>query len=365
MAIRWIDAGRVSSYRSQSIYHGLANAQTPETPDTVAMVLPEEPYISIGFFQQAAKEVDLNYCRSKNLPVIRRETGGGTVYINSGQVFVQWVCQPGILPRKVEQRFQFFNKAIIETYSFFGIQANHFPVNDVHVNGRKITGTGAATIGNAEVVTGNFLFDFDIDIMSMALNLPNSEFRTVIRDSLNNYMTWVKRELKNPPTYQEVIRVYRKKCEQLFGMKFTDGEFTATEVHAIEQAEEKLKREDWLHTAKSSSSKNKLVKIHAGVWVGWMVYEIGSLSIQVFSQMWNNTLNMIKFYLPAICNPVWSLRELEKALVSAPLVETEIRSRVANFFAQLNAGDSLISTDDWTRAVMQIKREVEKVSGHG
>jgi lipoate-protein ligase A len=364
MSIRWIDAGRVSNYRSQSIYHGLGYAQTPETPDTVVMVVPENPYICIGYFQEAAKEVNLNFCRENKLPVIRRETGGGTVYIDSGQLFVQWVCQPGFLPLKVEHRFQLFNKALIETYKFFGIQAYHYPVNDVHVDGKKIVGTGAATIGNAEVVTGNFLFDFDIDIMTQALNLPNADFRNVIRNSLDNYMTWMKRELSQPPSYQEVIRVYKTKCEIALGAKLIEGNFTQEELSAIEQAEEKLRSEDWLHSVKSSPSKNKLVKIHAGVWVGWMEVEVADFSVQVFSQMRNNTLDMVRFYLPSFLNPVWDLKVLEEKLISAPLEENEIGKRISEFFSHVSGTDTLISMEDWTKAVMQIKKEVQKVSGH-
>jgi len=364
MAIRWIDAGRVSHYRSQSIYHGLGYAQTPETPDTVVMVIPENPYICVGYFQDAAKEVDLDYCRDNGLPVIRRETGGGTVYIDSGQLFVQWVCQPGFLPRKVEQRFQLFNKAIIETYTFFGIQAYHYPVNDVHVEGRKIVGTGAATIGNAEVITGNFLFDFDIEIMTRALNLPGPEFRQVINSSLNNYMTWMNRELNHPPTYTEVIDIYKTKCELALGTTFIEGEFTPDELRAIEQAEEKLADDGWLHSVKSPGSKNKLIKIHAGVWVGWMIYESAEFSVHVFSQIRNNVLEMVRFYLPSVSIPPWNMDKLAKELTSVPLAEEELEKRISEFFKREQLSDHLNHVDHWTRAVMQIKSEIQKVSGH-
>ncbi|MEK6781804.1 MAG: biotin/lipoate A/B protein ligase family protein [Bacteroidota bacterium] len=363
MTIRWIDAGRVSAIRSQSIYHGLGYALTPETPDTVVMVIPETPYMCIGFFQEAAKEIDLIFCRDNKLPVIRRETGGGAVYIDSGQMFVQWICQPGSLPRKVEQRFQLFNKVIIETYKFFGIQAYHHPVNDVHVNGRKIVGTGAASIGNAEVVTGNFLFDFSIDTMTQALNIPNPEFRNVVRNSLDNYMTWIKRELKVPPSYQEVTRIYKEQCEQVLGKPLLEGEFTSAELEAIAEAEEKLVSEDWLHSVRVSPSKNKLVKIHAAVWVGWIAYKFDDWTLQVFSQMRNNTLEMIRFYLPAYLTPQWNLNQLEVKLVSAPLEGDEINKRITDFFQQ-EGFETVMPIDHWTNAVMQIKNEVRKASGY-
>jgi lipoate---protein ligase len=364
MPIRWIHAGRVRHYRSQSIYHGLAYAQTPQTPNTVVVSIPEDPYLCIGYFQEAAKEVDLDFCKAQKLPVIRRETGGGTVYIDSGQVFVQWICQPGFLPRKVEHRFQHFNKAMVETYSFFGIQAYHHPINDVHVDGKKIVGTGAATIGNAEVVTGNFMFDFNTEIMARALKVPNELFRSAIKSSLDNYITWMSRELVNPPSYEEVIRQYKLNCAQLLGFEMAEGDFTAEELGAIAKVEERLQQEGWLHSVKASSSRNRLVKIHAGVWVGWMSHEAADMSVQVFSQIRNDTLEMIRIFLPESVKPAWATAQLEQALVSASMFEEEIGERLKEFFSQVDENDRLMPMRDWTNAVMSIKKEVQKVSGH-
>jgi lipoate-protein ligase A len=361
MHIRWINAGRVNHYRSQSIYHGLAYALSPETPITVVVSIPADPYICIGYFQDAAKEVDLEFCRQNKLPVIRRETGGGTVYIDSGQIFIQWICQPGFLPRKVEQRFQLFNKALIETYSFFGIAAYHYPVNDVHVDGKKIVGTGAATIGDAEVVTGNFLFDFNVGVMSQSLNITNDELRTAIHSSMENYITWMNRELKSPPTYEELIDQYKIQCERILSATIQEGFFSQKELELINQWENKVQQYDWLHSVKSTKSKNRLVKIHAGVWVGLMVHEQADLLVQVFSQMRNGVLDKLKFYLSV--TPSWDVEKLEQSLISSVLEMNIIKSRVEQFFLSIKASERLITIEDWTEAIMKIKKEVQKVSG--
>lgn len=368
MAIRWIDAGRVSHYRSQSIYHGLGYALTQNTPETVVVAIPEDPYVCIGYFQDAAKEVDLDFCRQQNYPVIKRETGGGTVFIDSGQLFVQWVCQPGFLPRKVEHRFQLFNKAIIETYKFFGIKAYHYPINDVHVDGKKIVGTGAATIGEAEVVTGNFLYDFNPEIMTQVLNLPNATFKKAIGESLNNYMTWIKRELNDPPSYATIVATYKKKCEQVIGSKLLTGEFTAAELKAIEKAEAKLRQGDGLNTVGKSSTqhKNRVVKIHAGVWAGWFNYQANGFSMEVQTQMRDNALESIRFY-PADSkdHKELKLNGLEKVLINAPMKAEEIKSRIEQFLEQGTQADTLLSADEWTNVVMLLKQEVDKMTGHG
>jgi lipoate---protein ligase len=40
------------------------------------------------------------------------------------------------------------------------------PINDVHVNGKKIGGTGAAQMGIAEILVGSLMYTFDKKTMS-------------------------------------------------------------------------------------------------------------------------------------------------------------------------------------------------------
>lgn len=332
------------------------------------VVIPEDPYVCVGYFQEPTKEVDLGFCRRHNYPVIKRETGGGAVFIDSGQLFVQWVCQPGFLPRKVEHRFQLFTKVMIETYKFFGIKAYYYPINDVHVDGKKIVGSGAATIGEAEVVTGNFLYDFNPEVMTQVLNLPNAPFRKAIGESINNYMTWIKRELNDPPSYAEIIAIYKNKCEQVLGGELIAGEFTSAELKAIEEAEAKLRQGgDALKQVSESSAqhKNRLVKIHAGVWAGWFFYQANGFGIEVHSQMRDHKLELIRFHPRSSDHHAWDLKELEKELIASPMEEAGIRNRIESYLARTARTNQWMTADEWTEAVMLLKRSVDKMRGHG
>ena len=99
--------------------------------------------------------MDVAYCRGHGLPVLRRELGGGAVYLDRNQLFVQWVMSPERLPLRLDKRFELFARPLVETLREIGIQAALRPVNDIQVGGRKISGTGAARIGCAEVLDGS------------------------------------------------------------------------------------------------------------------------------------------------------------------------------------------------------------------
>ena len=194
MSIRLVDAGTVPYLRSQTVYHGVAKARTERTPNTIILVIPEEAYVCIGLHQELDKEVDLAFCKANNIPIVRREVGGGAVYLDEGQVFTQWIFRPDRLPMRVDKRFALFAKPLVETYKALGIQAYFRPINDIQVSGKKIGGTGAAAIGNAEVLVGSFLFDFNFELMSKVLKVPDEKFRDKIFHSLQEYMTTMKLE---------------------------------------------------------------------------------------------------------------------------------------------------------------------------
>ena len=62
-----------------------------------------------------------------------------------------------------------FIEPVVRTYRELGVQADYRPINDIHVAGRKIGGTGAASIGEATVMAGSFMFDFDTATMAKCL----------------------------------------------------------------------------------------------------------------------------------------------------------------------------------------------------
>ena len=152
--IRLLDLGYVSPLHSQTVYHAVGHALAADAPDTIILVSSDRPYVCIGYHQAVEKEVDLDYCRERGLPVYRREVGGGAVYLDDGQLFTQWVFHAGHLPVDLEARFELYVRPLVETYQALGIPAYLRPINDVHVGGKKIGGTGAAQMGDAEVVVG-------------------------------------------------------------------------------------------------------------------------------------------------------------------------------------------------------------------
>ncbi len=61
-------------------------------------------------------------------------------------------------------------------------------------NGRKISGTGAAQIDEMRILVGNFLQDFDYEMMSKCLRVPDEKFRDKVYKTMFENLTTFKRE---------------------------------------------------------------------------------------------------------------------------------------------------------------------------
>lgn len=264
--IRVLRLDAVSAARSQAVYHALGHAApAPATApvDTVLLVTPAQRYVSIGYHQELEREVDTEACRRLGLPVIRREVGGGAVLLDDGQTFVHWVFGSRRLPVVLEDRFRLFAEPMLRTYGDLGIPARFRPVNDIQVDGRKIGGTGAARMADAEVVVGSLMFDFDHDTMAQVLRVSSVKMRDKVAEALREYVTSMRRELGEAPPREQVLDAYLAHLAAVLERPVERGALTAGEDAAVRSWEDRLLDDAWM--ARKTSRIAPGVKISSSV----------------------------------------------------------------------------------------------------
>jgi lipoate-protein ligase A len=206
---------RVEWGKSQSYYHAAAHLGR----EALFILRPATPYVCIGYHQDVEQEIDLEYARKENLPVFRREVGGGAVYLDSGQLFYQLVLyadRPGI-PTSKGAFFEMLLMPVVETFHEFGVPAVFKPANDILVGGRKISGNGAAEIESMNVLVGNFILTFDYEQMSRVLRVPDEKFRDKIYKSLAENLTTMDRETGKIPPVEALASALIRRYETLLG----------------------------------------------------------------------------------------------------------------------------------------------------
>lgn len=348
--IRLLDLGPVPPIRSQTIYHAVAYAMTAASPDTIILVAPTRPYVCIGYHQDLDREVDLDYCRGRDLPVTRREVGGGAVYLDDGQLFSQWVFRHASLPASLEERFSLYIRPLVETYRALGVPAYHRPVNDIHVEGKKIGGTGAAQIGEAEVLVGSLMFTFDKRAMARVLKLASEKMRDKVFESLEQYMTTLGEQVQPTPDRKAVQSLYLCQVAAALGREIRPGEPTAAELGLAEQLDERFVSEAWLH--RTGGRHRAQVKIHQDVQVAEGAFKAPGGLIRVTVRLREGRIDDLALSGDFTLLPVFAMEELQAAARDTVLAHAALTARFTETYRRLAVQSPGVTPEHLAEAIL-------------
>lgn len=124
-----------------------------------------QPTVICGRNQDMQAEVNMDYCRSHGIDVVRRRSGGGCVYADMDNWMFSYIC-PG---NEVQATFARYTTAIAAMLQSLGIDARATGRNDIVANGRKVSGNAFYHLPDRCIVHGTMLFDLDTQTMSNVL----------------------------------------------------------------------------------------------------------------------------------------------------------------------------------------------------
>lgn len=336
--------------RSQSVYHAVAYEATPAGPDTILLITPSAPYVSIGYHQRADVELDLSACRQRGIPIVRREVGGGAVYLDGNQVFINWVMRRRRLPAFLSDRYTLYVAPLLSTYRAFGIQAEYRPINDVHVAGRKIGGTGAARIGDAELLVGSLMLDFDTETMAAVLRVPSAKMHDKVAGALRDYMTTMRRELGTSPNRDEVSAKYLEECARILKRPLVEGELTPAEHARTAALENSMALPAW--TFRKDGRAHVGVRVHAGVHVHAADHKAPAGLVRVTTVVRDGHLDDLSIAGDFTLLPQSALGLLETRLVGAATTGMAISEIINGWYADAGVDAPGLAPEDLVQAVM-------------
>ena len=263
--------GHVPWLDSQLIYHALPRLAM----EGLILLAPADPYVCLGFHQDAEQEVDLAYCREHRIPVFRREVGGGAVYLDGQQIFYQLIIKKDspIVPRDKTEFYRTVLAPVVQTYKDLGVSAHFKPVNDILTDaGRKISGNGAAEIGDYAVLVGNLIAGFDYETMVRVLRVPDVKFRDKVYRSLRENLTTLERELGKAPSWETMVATLTRNFESLLGPLNT-AELPKRVHEKVDELARTHTTDEWLLKRGKRFREGRRVRIATGVDVTQRVHK--------------------------------------------------------------------------------------------
>jgi len=139
-------------------------------PDTLRLWRTSRSVV-LGYFRSPEEDVNLDVAGRNGIPLIRRFTGGGTVYLDRGCLNYSIVMK-----RKVEFPISYLYgtvlKGTLAALKSLGFSPYLVNTNDIVVNGKKVSGTAASIKWGVLFLHGSILVDANLNMLNSLLKVP-------------------------------------------------------------------------------------------------------------------------------------------------------------------------------------------------
>ena len=311
--------GHVPWLDSQLIYHAFPRLGM----EGLILLAPAEPYVCLGYHQDAEQEVDLTYCREHDIPVFRRKVGGGAVYLDGQQIFYQLIIHRDnpLAPKDRTEFYRALLAPVVQTYRDLGVNAHYRPVNDIITgDGRKISGNGAADMGDYAVLVGNLIAGFDYETMVRVLRVPDAKFRDKVYKSLRENLSTLERELGQAPPWNTMTSTLARNFEAVLG-PLRPAELPRTVREKVAELARTLTTKEWLSRPGKRFNEGRKVKIAEGVEVIQRVHKAAGGLIRATVETQHGRIVTASLSGDFFFYPSEALADLEQSLVGATLAQ--------------------------------------------
>lgn len=244
--------------------HGAEEYLMDNFDDEVFMLWINKPSILIGRNQNTITEIDLDYVKDNRIEVVRRLSGGGTVYNDLGNINFTFITKrdPEI---QVKDGFEKFAMPVINALKSLGVNAVFTGRNDITIDGKKISGNAQYFKKDKLLHHGTILFDCDMSKLSLALKSKAIKFKDKAIKSVGSRVTNILPYLDKSMTLEE-FRDYLKdyiinthEIEDIY-------EFNEKDINEINKiVEKRFKTWEWNYGKSPRYRYENSVKYPSGV----------------------------------------------------------------------------------------------------
>jgi lipoate-protein ligase A len=201
-----------------------------------------DPCVVVGKHQVVHREVNARFIIEKGIPVIRRISGGGTVFHDRGNLNFAFIKQS---KSGHQVDFRLYTQPVIDFLTSLGVDAVFGGKNDLTVEGLKVSGNAEHIFRERVLHHGTLLFDTSLDDLRQALRIKSENYSTRAVQSNRTSVTNLKGRLENI----SAIDVFTRSLLEYLVKKMPDNSISdlkKDEVEAvIKLGETKYKTWEW------------------------------------------------------------------------------------------------------------------------
>lgn len=192
---------------------------------------PLEPMVVLGRSSRVAEEVQLEYCRANDLPIIRRSSGGGTIVTGPGCLMYALVLSFENYPeaRLIDEAHRTVLDPLASALGRLNGQTKRCGISDLALADHKFSGNSLRCRRTHFLYHGTILYDFPLPLIGNALaQAPRQPEYRGGRDHdafVTNFpapVADIRQAIRNAWEVDGLLRDWpRERCEQLVKDKYS------------------------------------------------------------------------------------------------------------------------------------------------
>jgi lipoate-protein ligase A len=328
---RLIDKGGLSARDCLTVPTALAKGVAAGQPDTLAVYFPLERFVSVGAEQEVRQAVDLAYCAAEKIPVWRRTTGGGALFVDSQQIFyslARRLTEP--LPNALDQLYNDWLQPLQRTCRQLNVPAQYQQYNRLQLGPYQIAGAVASLVDGVLLFTANLLVNVSQETVDRVLGITPGGGR-------GRRLTSMRHEYEGhgPPDEVEIRAELIRQFEGLLAIGFARGDLTESERAEATALRAQIQDEQWLYGVdeRAAALRDRPQEDGVRVWRNQRRTEGGLLDLTLVTQ--NSCIKDIQFTGSPLFLQPDGLRQVENYLRGCFLSPAEVGERVVNLYHTL------------------------------
>lgn len=207
------------------------------------------PTIVVGRNQNTLAEINEEEVRRRSITVVRRDTGGGAVYQDLGNLNFSLVIN---WDATKDYQFSEFLEPVILALEKFGIRASVEGRNDLLIGGKKVSGNAQTIYKKHLLHHGTLLFNEDLAVIGKVLEVSKGKLEAQgiksVRARVGNILDFAPNKFTMEEFQQAIIQSYCKEDSQLLQL--------STESEAKIRKWQKEKYQSWDYVYGQSAEAN-------------------------------------------------------------------------------------------------------------
>lgn len=183
-----------------------------------------EKCLNLGF-NPAKERVNFSLCEELEIPICRRQSGGGVIYQENGNLNYSLIAKTSDF--KLSNGFKSIraavDSAVVSALRSIGLQAQLMDKGGAEINGKKISGSAQFMLWDAFIHHGVIAVTTDVEIIYKLL--PFSKVK----------VTTIELELGRSVNFEELVNIMMSEFAKFLGVEFHFGVVRDEEAYLADE----------------------------------------------------------------------------------------------------------------------------------